>query len=369
MKVVGVIVEFNPLHTGHLYFLNQVKKLSQADLIIALMSGSFTMRGELSLFDKFEKTRQALQAGVDLVIEFPFCYAVQNADRFAKYAIEFLSLAQIDELWFGSEENSVFKYEEAYKLWENEDCQKKIRNLLDQGFSYKSATASVLHLESNDLLGFCYYREIKKNHRKIEIHTLQRIGTKYDDSLPKEYASSKAIRKNLRLIPSYCPTYVNSQKIFSEDLLYPFLKYRIQTSTPEELRQIFFVEEGLEYKLQKETADSLSQWISSISSKRYTHSRIQRMLCYLLFYITKEQMKEISAEQPNYLRILGYNDLGKNHLKRLKKSCVLYTNLQDGMTPSLDIELKITKTLDLIYHKNLFSEEQKGPIHQKKEIL
>ena len=117
LKIVGTIVEYNPLHNGHAYAIEQIKKQSQADVIIAVMSGDFTMRGELSLFNKFEKTNQALSIGIDLIIELPFPYTVQNSDLFSEYAIKLLNLCKVNEVWFGSESNNSLLYEKYYNAW------------------------------------------------------------------------------------------------------------------------------------------------------------------------------------------------------------------------------------------------------------
>ena len=111
MKITGVIAEYNPLHNGHVYHFNNIK----SDLKILVMSSSFTMRGDLSLFNKFEKTKQALELGYDLVIELPFVYTLQRADIYAKNNIDILNLCNIDEIVIGSEENDVNKYEKYYK--------------------------------------------------------------------------------------------------------------------------------------------------------------------------------------------------------------------------------------------------------------
>ncbi|MDE5546675.1 MAG: nucleotidyltransferase family protein, partial [Anaeroplasmataceae bacterium] len=224
MKIVGTIVEYNPLHNGHIYALKEIKRLSQADMIVAVLSGNFTMRGDLSIYDKFEKTRQALQAGIDLVIELPFVCAVQNADLFAENAVKLLHLAKVKELWIGSESNNPSLYEKCYQDWIKSSSQEKIKELLTAGKSYKEATASIIDLPSNDLLGFSYYKAIQEESYPISIHTIKRIGS-YDSLEANEYASAYAIRNNLSLMDSYCPKFMNQDLIRDCCLLFPHLKY------------------------------------------------------------------------------------------------------------------------------------------------
>ena len=107
LKIVGLIVEYNPLHNGHIHHINEVKTKSNADLIVAVMSSSFTMRGDLSLFNKFEKTKQALTSGIDLVIELPLVYSIERADIFSDNAVKILNLLNVNEIWIGSENNDI----------------------------------------------------------------------------------------------------------------------------------------------------------------------------------------------------------------------------------------------------------------------
>lgn len=358
MKIVGTIVEYNPLHNGHIYAINEIKRLSQADVLVAVMSGNFTMRGELSIFDKFEKTKQALQAGIDLVIELPFVLAVQNADLFAQNAIGLLHLAQVNEIWIGSESNNPKIYEESYQKWKNPASQEKIKDLLKLGKSYKEATASIINLPSNDLLGFSYFKAIKESNLPMTIHTIKRIGS-YDSLEPKEYASAYAIRNNLSLMNSYCPTYVHQNLIRDSKLLFSYLKYRILSSSIEELKNIFFVEEGIENKLKDiYQFTTLEDFIEYLSTKRYTKSRIQRMLSYILFHITK---KDMEVKKRNILRVLGYSSKGKAYLNQIKKDITILTNIKEGLYSIYDIEIKITKLLDMIYSTSTLKLEQGKP--------
>ena len=253
MKTVGIIVEYNPLHNGHKYHIDMVRKESNADIIIAVMSSSFTMRGELSLFDKFTKTTQALENGADIIIELPFILAVQNSDLFAKHAVMLLNLAKVDEIWIGSESNDPYLYEKCYKEFNNEENQLKIKELLKQGLSYKSATDSIFSLSSNDLLGYSYYNAIKDNHINIKLSTIKRIGDNYLDknNTDQTFTSAYAIRSNLELLDTYVPSFVSNDKdkILDSSKLFNYLKFNILNSSIDELNNIFFAEEGIENKL------------------------------------------------------------------------------------------------------------------------
>ncbi len=367
MKIVGTIVEFNPLHNGHLYALHQIKKESHADVVVAVMSGNFTMRGELSLFNKFEKTKQALNAGIDVIVELPFVYSVENADFFASEAIRLLSMIKVDELWIGSEQNNPMLYEEAYQQWLNPKNQELIQVKLKSGASYKDATTSILEFESNDLLGFAYYKAIQEKKLRISIHTIQRVGSGYLDEDVKIFASSYAIRKNLELMKTYCPEELNPNLIQNQNQLFPYLKYQILSQPVSHLKQIFLVDEGIEHRLKQViNYTNLEDFIQFLVTKRYTRSRIQRTLAYLFFQITKKQMEDIRIHPEPFVRILGMNQNGLDYLNQIKKEVSIKTNIKDGLHPVYDIELKISKLLDFIYQTNHLTLEQKGPFIKNK---
>ena len=365
LKIVGTIVEYNPLHNGHVYAINKIKEESKADVIIAVMSGDFTMRGELSLFNKFEKTDYALKAGIDLIIELPFVYTVHNADNFAKYSVKLLNEAKVDEIWIGSEGNDSSIFEQYYQKWNNPENQKLIKDKLDQGLSYKAASSEIINLPSNDLLGFSYFKAIKELKLDIKLNTIQRIGTGYYDEAPNIYASAYAIRKNHSLIKDYCPSYLNISNIRNEQLLFDYLKYRILSSSTMELKNIFLVDEGLENKLNSiNNYQSYDDFVASLTNKRYTKSRIQRMLAYILFNIDKDTMQQILNDENTHIRVLGYSNKGLNYLRTIKKQTTIYTNIKNEYNQVLDITLKISKILDHIYNTNQAKLEAKRPIEK-----
>ena len=355
MKIVGIIVEYNPLHNGHVYHVNEIKRLAKPDLIIAVMSGSITMRGDLSIHDKFNKAREALLNSVDIVIELPMVYAVERADIFSKNSIDLLSYMNVDEIWIGSEENNTLLYEKYYK--------EEINTTPINGESYKSASFKQMPFSSNDILGYGYYKAIRDNGYNIKLNTIKRECSNYLDSTPSHnsIASALAIRGNLSLIKDYCPSYVSGEAL-AEERLFPYLKYKILTSTPSELKEIFFVDEGIENKLiEIKGYNTLNDFIKHLTSKRYTSTRIKRMLMYILFNIKRADINDILKDRIPYVRVLGYSKNGKEYINKIKKDILIYTNIKEGLHKSLDIELRISRLLDYIYNLDLFTLEQKGP--------
>ncbi len=358
MKKIGIICEYNPLHNGHLYHFNKIKEESKADIIICVMSSSFSSRGDLSLFDKFTKTKQALSLGIDLVVELPLIYTLERADIFASNSVKILNLLNVDEIWIGSEENNINIYKDYY-------TNEKIDNKSDYTTSYKCKCN--IDLLSNDILGYSYYKAIKDNNFNIELKTIKRINNNYLDAdiNTSNIQSALSIRENISTIDKYTPKFVykDKDKILDESKLYQYLKYKILSSKVSELKDIYFVDEGIEYKLKDViNYDNYNDFINSLVSKRYTKARIKRMLTYVLLNITKKEANEIYAKDIDFVRVLGFNNIGKEYLSNIKKDIKIFTNIKNNINQVLDIEINTSKLIDIIYNTNLIKLEMEGPI-------
>ena len=155
-------------------------------------------------------------------------------------------------------------------------------------------------------------------------------------------------------------------KILDEKLLFNYLKYKILNDNKNELKSIFFVDEGLENKLYEiKNYNSYDEFINSLVSKRYTKTRIKRMLTYILFNIKKDEINKIYNNDINFVRILGFNNNGKEYINKIKKDINIYTNIKENINEIFDIELKISKILDFIFNLDLIKKEQKGPMNKK----
>src|SRR5699024_1743363 len=142
MKASGLVVEYNPFHNGHLFHVQQAKKISSADCIIAVMSGSFLQRGEPAIIDKFHRTKTALASGVDIVLELPYAYAVQSSELFAKGAIHTLQKIGVDSLCFGSESGNISDFITSYNTLKekNETFKRILKKSLNNGYSFPEAS-------------------------------------------------------------------------------------------------------------------------------------------------------------------------------------------------------------------------------------
>lgn len=367
MKSVGIICEYNPFHNGHIYHINKIKEMFPDSVIILVMSGSFTQRGDASIINKWNKTKIALNHNIDLVIELPFIFTNQSADTFAFGACSILNYLKVDYLVFGSESDNIDYIKDIVNIEDDKKYQEKVKELLDNGINYPTALSKALKDfninlsdSSNDLLGISYVKALKKLNSKITPITIKRTNNYNDKTLTKYITSATSIRENInkRNIKKYIPkdTYkcLKEKKYFIEDY-YQLLKYKIMSEI-NDLNKYNDVNEGIENRIKKVIYESNSydELIMNIKSKRYTYSKIKRILLNILVGFTKEDKEK--NKEISYIRVLGFNKNGKNYLNKIKKECnvPIYTNFNKD----LEYELKVTS----IYDESLIKEEIKNII-------
>lgn len=352
MKVVGVICEFNPYHNGHDYFLKEVRKKSNADILIVCLSSYFTMRGDLSIHSPFDKTNYALN-NVDIVVSLPSYLAVNSADYFAYYAVRELNKLHVTDIYFGTENTDI----SLYQNYDNEFSNINIKEDLKLGNSYKKITSDKISLNPNELLGYCYYKAVNKINKNIKLNTIKRETSKHGEIIPtnEKICSSSAIRNNLDLIEKYTPNYV-SKNIYDYEKLFSYFKSYIILNN-DNYQNLRDVTEGIENLIIKNTiiSSSFSELINKSTTKRYTSSKIKRTIFRMLFNIK-------NSDKYEYSRILGFNEKGKSYLNLIKKDCLIITQIKQGISEILDTELKIARLLDLIYNDNNYHKEVSKPV-------
>lgn len=331
VEKVGIIAEYNPFHNGHLYHLNKVKNMFPNSYLILVLIGNFTQRADISIINKWDKTKIALEYGFDLVVELPYNIATSSASIYALGAIKILDELNCDYLVFGSETNDVEKFKEiAIKTSKNKIYQDKIKYFLDKGFNYpKSCSLALEHLfkdkidKPNDVLALEYVRSIINLKSKIKPISIKRTNNYNDTNINDKITSASSIRKNIsnkeliiNTLPKKSYDLINN---INYDDFFKYLKYEILTN--DNLNDILDVDEGIENKLKKEiiSVDKLEDLILKVKSKRYSYNRIKRMLLHILTKTKKDYDKEVK-----YIRVLGMNLNGMKILKEAKKN----SNLQ-----------------------------------------
>lgn len=352
MRATGIVVEYNPFHNGHLYHVEQAKKIAHADVVVAVMSGSFLQRGEPAVVDKWTRTKMALHAGVDIVIELPYAYSTAQARQFASGSISLLHAIGCESVVFGSENGDIAPFLHTHHLISTYriEYEKAIHEAMQQGLSYPKAlqhayqhvltyaTEPTVDLaQPNNILGYHY---VEAAHElAIRPLTIPRIAAHYHDEQMAHdtIASATAIRKalfdtkNLRDIEAFVPTstyealtdwQAHSDFIHWQSF-WPLLQHTILQKTPQQLTQYVDVSEGIEHAFIKaaKTSTSFAEFMQKVKSKRYTWTRLQRMLTHIFTGYTKEL--HATFTEPRYIRLLGITKSGQAFISQQKKSIPL----------------------------------------------
>ena len=367
-KIIGIVVEYNPFHNGHLYQINKIKEKYKDSLIIVCMSSSFTQRADASILNKWDKTKVALENNVDIVIELPYIYSTQSSDIFASKAVQLLNHLKINTLCFGSETENIDDIVNSAKIQlNNKDFDNKVKEYLDLGINYPTALNNALKdlnakeiNTPNDLLGVSYIKEILKNNLNIEIFNIKRTNDFHDITSNDDVISASNIRNKLQNkqdiknnVPQNVYELLKNKNIEIDEFKY--LKYKIITE--DNLDKYVDVDEGISSRIKKslEKSNNKEELIQNIKTKRYTYNKICRMLNHILCSFTKEENNQ--TKNLEYIRILGFTEQGKQYLNEIKN----------------DIKLPIlnkydTKKYSLIYEDILKQEIQNKPIYKKTEI-
>ncbi|MBD7967161.1 nucleotidyltransferase [Paenibacillus gallinarum] len=351
------------MHNGHVYHLEESKRLTQSNAVVAVMSGHFLQRGEPAIVSKWARTEMALKMGVDLVLELPAAYAVQPAEWFAYGAVATLHhTGVVDSLCFGSESGKLAPLMELADLLASEP--QALASLLQQqlasGASYPAAYAAAaaalapgsdpagalaLLKQPNNTLGLHYLIALRRLGSAITPFTAQRTGAGYHDAMPGtgSIASATAVRRlllgedGLAAAAPYVPAEVLAilQREWQDGCAPVDLeRYRdalftqLVTKSPEELARFGEVTEGLEYRLLKLLPQlpelSIHALLEAVKTKRYTKTKLQRMLTHILLHHEKDKITpDILRQGPHYIRVLGFTDRGQTLLKEMRKKATL----------------------------------------------
>lgn len=416
MSVTALIAEYNPFHNGHLYHLEQSKKITGNDDLIVIMSGNFTQRGDAALLDKWARTKQALSCGADLVIELPLIYNIRSAEYFAYYSILSLEKSKIvDSIVFGSESGDIEIITEIAAVLNNEspEFKKNLQNYLKTGLNFPSSRQKALLKsyqkniklqnfskkeikktlsEPNNILGIEYLKALLKLDSKIKAHTLKRKGTAYhSQKIKKNYASAsfirnlfnlkspnKALAKAEKLMPPAAWNILKNE-IEIGRFSRPNSKTKILTKTIDQLRRLTAddlnkyngISGGLENRFIEKSAAGLKpdSFLESLKSKNLTESKIKRKILQIYFELTTKKIKTVENKAPHYLRILGLKK-GKEYLiSKLKQKSDLEIIINPASKiNSLNLKeedpLKLSLSFDLLA-SDLYALLYQNPEHSQ----
>ena len=368
--VSGVIAEFNIFHNGHKYLIDEARK--QSDAVVAVMSGSFVQRGDVAIYDKWSRAKAALICGVDLVLELPTCFALNAAPNFAVGGVNTLaSLGVVDTLVFGSECGDTDTLIKAADFADRESDT--VKNYMADGMSYPAAlgrTYGDIFDSPNNILAVEYIRAIKKYGADMKPVTVKRHGAAHDgDVVSDGIASASKIRGmilNNEDISPFIPyplSEIGSQPYLLSRLDSAFAT-RLRTMSADKLKDISEVTEGLENRILSAAReyDTFTAIAEAVKSKRYTMSKIRRILIAALLGFTKD----IYTPEPDYIRVLGMNKRGAEILKKAKKNCPvpIITKAADYKEKSRKFELDVRST-DIAALCSLDIKKKKGGLDFK----
>lgn len=357
---VGIICEYNPFHNGHIYHINKIKELYPDCRIILVMSGNFLQRGDVSLINKWDKTKLAIEYGVDLVVELPFVFACQGADKFAHGAIQILDSLGVDVLVFGSECNDISLLKKLASIQVNDErYDSLVKNYVDSGVNY--ATAMSLSLKDcggilidnpNDILGLCYIKEILLLNSNIVPICIKRTSSYHSKEL-ESISSASAIRDCIKnnfdfskAVPSECVGVINNKAFI--DNYFSLLRYKILTC--DDLCKYVTVDDSIVHRIKKYIycSNNLEELIMNVKTKHYTYNRIKRMFLHILCDFT--DLENLKCSDIHYIRVLGFNNSGRTFLNRIKKCNVpIISNFSSLKDLMLDIEFRSTCVYSLIF--------------------
>ena len=346
MKKIGIVVEYNPFHNGHLYQIQKIKEKFGKDCFISVvMSGDFVQRGEVSFLNKWEKTKSALENEVDLVVELPVYYAIQNAEIFSKMAVKILDYLGMEIQVFGAENDEIKIFEEIVTLQKSKEYNKKIQEKIKLGNNYILSQRKILEeygyrdfIKSNNILGLEYVRAILQDKLNIKPYIIKREISEYNEEKVEDereqFVSASFIRKifdskdekKMIELKKYIPKNIHKfliNKMYNKNIEYKnikneflkLVKYRMVIDDKKKILEIFDMTDQLYSRIFNAILNSTNYetFLKKIKAKNISLKRIDRILLNILLDIRKVD------ENIDYIRVLGFNDIGREYLKKLKK--------------------------------------------------
>lgn len=384
MKIIGIVAEYNPFHMGHKYQIEKAKQYYNDSNVVVVMSGNYVQRGDMAIIDKYTRANIAVKNGADLVIELPFPFACQNAELFASAAIKELIKVNASAISFGCENTDVniLKQIATIQLNNTDEYNSKIKKYISEGCSYPTAINKSVSemlknsniLTPNNTLAIEYIKAcISNNFHPIYIPVKRHKANHNDLSLENDFASATAIRNAIMLnnidnlnnvipddtyniLKEYC---FGGQQFNSLDNYLSFIYYKIISLGNKNLKNIYDVNEGIENRIADSVYkyNNLNEFILAVKSKRYTYARIRRILLNILLDIKKDDISKLKDYHNNYIKILSFNDRGKNILRNAKHNgTAIITKYSDynrnGIHAENDLYFSMTSKSSDIYYLN-----------------
>ena len=349
MKIVGILCEYTPMHLGHAKQISRIRELSGPETaVVCLMSGNFVQRGYPAIFDKGLRALAALQAGADLVLELPVQYALSSAEGFAAGAVSILG-GFCHEMSFGAEHPDVENLTATARALLSPDFPAHLRRHLDAGLSFPAARAKALLdmgadnsllMSPNDILAVEYCKAMLSQGCPMVPAPIHRAGSYHDLQADPENPSATALRALIETgqdFRPYVPTELfNGAAVHTLALGEKAVLARLRTMTDAEFEALPYGSEGLWRKFMHECRqkNTLEEILTAVKSKRYTRTRLDRMMMCAFLGLTAE---DLNSPAP-YARILGFTKRGQQVLHTAKENTTLYNVGQRVGSPQWALE-------------------------------
>ena len=362
---IGIVAEFNPLHSGHRYLIEYARKIADENNgeVVCVMSELFTQRGEVAIVDGYTRAKEAVRRGCDMVIALPYLGSVAYGDDFAKKSIEILSGAGITHLIFGTENEDVSMFEEIYTKQQNENGE-EYKKLVKKGFNHAKINSVLYGLENdnpNFSLAYSYYKAIREADLDIKLIPVKREGQALNsgDVSEQVHLSATAIRNNIndekigKYLSKEMLADLRKENIASEAELFPYLKYKILTLGKVGIEKIYDVSEGLENRIYEASlkAENYSDLVNLIATKRYSNKKIQRVLLHILTNTTKEDYKKYFST--NNFRVLAVKKDKAVIIREINREgkIILHPLLNSKNSMNFEQDIKVARIYELLFSK------------------
>ncbi len=368
---IGIIAEFNPLHSGHKYLIECARKIANENNgeVICVMSEFFTQRGEVAIVDGYTRAREAVRNGCDMVIALPYLGSVAYGDDFARKSIEILAGAGVTHLIFGTENDDISVFEEIYTK-QQKTRKDEYKKLLKTGLNYAKINSVLYGLENNNpnfSLAYSYYKAIREAELDIQMIPIKREGQGLNNAKisGEVHLSATAIRNNIndekieKYLSKEMVTDLRRETIASEAALFPYLKYKILSLGKEGIEKIYDVGEGLENRIYEAAlkAENYSNLVELIATKRYSNKKIQRVLLHILTNTTKEDYKENFST--NNVRVLAVKRNKAAIIREINREgkISLHPLLNSKNSMKFEQDIKVARIYELLFtNKDIFRE-------------
>ncbi|MDU8069745.1 MAG: nucleotidyltransferase family protein [Gemella haemolysans] len=368
---IGIVAEFNPLHSGHRYLIECARKLADKNNgeAICVMSEFFTQRGEVAIVDGYTRAKEAVRSGCDMVIALHYLGSVAYGDDFARKSIEILAGAGITHLIFGTENDDVSIFEKIYTKQQKTN-EEEYKKLLKIGLNHAKINSVLYGLENNNpnfSLAYSYYKAIREAGLNIQMIPIKREGQGLNNSdiSGEIHLSATAIRNNIndekieKYLSKEMVTDLRRETIASEIALFPYLKYKILSLGKEGIEKIYDVGEGLENRIYEASlkAENYSNLVELIATKRYSNKKVQRVLLHILTNTTKEDYRENFST--NNFRVLAVKKNKAAIIREInrKGKISLHPLLNSKNSMKFEQDIKVARIYELLFsNKDIFRE-------------